>query len=76
MTLSSWVLKVFSDGGSTGQAIPVFQQSHGKNHLFLMFKWNFLCFNMCPLPLDLSLSTEKILSQSFLLLPPPRIYRC
>lgn len=64
MTLSSLVLKVFSDGG-TGQTIPVFQQPHSKRHLFLMFKWNFPCFNMCPLPLVFSLSTENIPSVFF-----------
>lgn len=64
MTLSSLVLKVFSDEG-TGQTIPVFQQPHSKHHLFLMFKWNFPCFSMCPLPLVFSLSTENIPSVFF-----------
>ena len=33
----------------------------------LMFKLNFLCFSLCPLPLALSLgTTEKSLAQSLL----------
>lgn len=27
--------------------------------LLLMLKWNFLCFNVCPLPLVISLGTTK-----------------
>uniref|UniRef100_A0A8B9QH24 Glycoprotein endo-alpha-1,2-mannosidase n=2 Tax=Apteryx owenii TaxID=8824 RepID=A0A8B9QH24_APTOW len=41
--------------------------------VFLMFKWNFLCFSLCPLPLILSLgTTEKSLAPSSL--DPPIRY--
>lgn len=34
---------------------------------FLMFRWNFLCFSLCPLPLVLPLcNTESLVSPSFL----------
>jgi len=40
---------------------------------FLMFRWNFLCFNLCPLPLVLLLgTTEK--SGPILLTPTLKIF--
>jgi len=40
--------------------------SHSKKRHFLLFKWNFLCFILCLLPLVLLLgSTEKITTSSF-----------
>lgn len=40
-------------------------QPHSKKTCFLMFRQNFMCINMCPLPLALSLDTMvKSLAQS------------
>jgi len=36
-----------------------------RKKFFLMFRWNFLCFSLCPLPLVLPLgTTEKSLAPS------------
>jgi len=44
-----------------GQSVPGLH--HPQSEFFLMFRWNFLCFSLCPLPLVLSLDTteEKML---------------
>jgi len=47
-----------------GQPVPGLHHFRGKK-FFLMFRWNFLCFSLCPLPLVLSLgTTEKSLAPS------------
>jgi len=70
-TLSRWVLNTAREGNSTTSLGSLFQCSvtlRGKK-FFLMFRRNFLCFNLCPLPLVLSLgTTEKSLCGKLLLL--------
>jgi len=65
--LSRWVLNISREGDSTTYLGSLFQCSvtlRGKK-FFLMFRRNFLCFNLCPLPLVLSLgTTEKSLAPS------------
>jgi len=55
------------EGDSTTSLGSLFQCSvtlRGKK-FFLMFRWNLLCFSLCPLPLVLSLgTTEKSLALS------------
>jgi len=67
-TLSRRVLNISREGDSTASLGSLFQGSvtlRGKK-FFLMFRWNFLCFSLCPLPLVLSLgTTEKSLAPSF-----------
>jgi len=66
-TLSRWVLNISREGESTTSLGSLFQCSvtlRGKK-FFLMFRQNFLCFSLCPLPLVLSLgTTEKSLAPS------------
>ena len=66
-TLSRWVLNISREGDSTTSLGSLFQCSvtlRGKN-FFLMFRRNFLCLSLCPLPLVLSLgTTEKSLAPS------------
>ena len=60
-------LNISREGDSTTSPGNLFQGSvtlRGKK-FFLMFRRNFLCFSLCPLPLVLSLgSTEKSLAPS------------
>ena len=66
-TLSRWVLNISREGDATTSLGNLFQCSitlRGKK-FFLMFRWNFLCFSLCPLPLVLLLgTTEKSLAPS------------
>jgi len=66
-TLSRQVLNISREGDSTTSLGSVFQCSvtlRGKK-FFLMFRRNFPCFILCPLPLVLSLGiTEKSLAPS------------
>jgi len=66
-TLSRRVLNLSREGDSTASLGSLFQCSvtlRGKK-FFLMFRRNFLCFSLCPLPLVLLLSTtEKSLAPS------------
>jgi len=66
-TFSRWVLNISREGDSTTSLGSLFQCSvtlRGKK-LFLVFRWNFLCLSLCPLPLVLSLdTTEKSLAPS------------
>ena len=66
-TASRQVLNISREGVSKTALGNLFQCSvilRGKK-FFLMFRWNFLCFSLCPLPLVLSLgSTEKSLAPS------------
>ena len=66
-TLSRRVLNISREGDSTTSLDSLFQGSvtlRGKK-FFLMFRRNFLCFSVCPLPLVLSLgTTEKSLAPS------------
>ena len=66
-TLSRWVLNISREGDSTTSLDSLFQCSvtlRGKK-FFLMFRRNFLCFSLCPLPLVLWLgTTEKSLAPS------------
>jgi len=41
---------------SSGQPVPVTLKV---KKFFLVFRWNFLCFILCPLPLVLSLGTTN-----------------
>lgn len=41
------------------QLVSVFDDLHSKKNNFLVFKCNFLYYDLCPLPLDLSLGTKK-----------------
>jgi len=72
---SRWVLNISREGDSTTSLGSLFQCSvtlRVKKFL-LMFRWNFLCFSLCPLPLVLSLgTTEKSLAPSSW--HPPRRY--
>jgi len=52
----------------SGQPLPVFD--YLCNIFFLKFRWNFICFNLSPLPLVLPVSTtEKSLIPLSLLFP-------
>ena len=60
-TLSRRVLNISREGESTTSLGSLFQCSvtlRGKK-FFLMFRRNFLCFSLCPLPLVLSLGTRN-----------------
>jgi len=60
-TLSRRVLNISREGDSTASLGSLFQGSvtlRGKK-FFLMFRQNFLCFNLCPLPLVLLLGTTE-----------------
>jgi len=61
------LLNISREGDSTTSLGSLCQCSvtlRGKK-FFLMFRWNFLCFSLCPLPLVLSLgTTEKSLAPS------------
>jgi len=47
-----------------GQPVPVLRHPQ-REEVLHMFRWNFLCFSFCPLPLVLSLgTTEKSLAPS------------
>ena len=74
-TFSRRVLNISREKDSTIPLGSPFQCSvtlRGKK-FFLMFSWNFLCFNLCPLPLVLSLGTTgKSLAPSSW--PPPCRY--
>jgi len=65
--LVRWVLNISREGESTTSLGSLFQGSVTVREklFFLMFRQNFLCFNLCPLPLVLSLgTTEKSLAPS------------
>jgi len=67
-TLSRQVLNNSREGDSTTSLGSLGQGSVTLRvkKFFLMFRWNFLCFRLCPLPLVLSLgTTEKSLAPSF-----------
>jgi len=62
-----WVLNTSCEGDSSVCLGSLFQCSITTKvkSFFLMFRWNFLCSSMCPLPLVLSLGTaEKSLALS------------
>jgi len=59
--LSRWLLSISREGDSTTSLGSLFQCSvtlRGKK-FFLMFRWNFLFFSLCPLPLVLLLGTTE-----------------
>jgi len=57
------------------QAVPMISHPMRVKKIFLIFRWHFLCFSLCPLPLFLSLgTTEKCLGLSSL--HPPCRYLC
>ena len=64
---AGWVFNISREGDSTTSLGSLFQCSvtlRGKK-FFLVFRRNFLCFSLCPLPLVLSLgTTEKSLAPS------------
>jgi len=67
MNIFNWVLNTFRDADSTN----LFGNQKKKG---IVFKWNFLYFSLCPLPLILSLNTtERCLALSSSL-PPSGIY--
>jgi len=60
-TASSRGLNISREGDSTASLGSLGQGSvtlRGKK-FFLMFRWNFLCFSLCPFPLVLSLDTTE-----------------
>jgi len=60
-----------SRGESTASLGSLFQRSVtlSVKKFFFMFRWNFLCFNLCLLPLVLSLgTTDKSLAPASLLM--------
>jgi len=66
--LSRRVLNISREGESTASLGSLFQcfVTLRVRKFFLMFRCNFLCFSLCPLPLVLSLgTTEKSLAPSF-----------
>ena len=65
-TLSRQVLNISREGDSTTSLGSLFQCSVALRgtKFFLMFRRNFLCLSLCPLPLVLSLGTEKSLAPS------------
>ena len=61
------VLNISREGDSTTSlgSLPQCSVTLRGKKFFLMFRWNFLCFSLCPLPLVLSLgTTEKSLAPS------------
>ena len=61
-TLSRWVLNISREGDSTTSLGSLGQGSvtlRGKK-FFLIFRQNFLCFSLCPLPLILLLCTTEM----------------
>jgi len=72
-TLSRRVWNISREGDSTTSLGNLFQGSIIlKGKFFLIFRWNFPCFSLCPLPLVLSLgTTEK--SHSVIILPAQRM---
>jgi len=65
-TASRWVLNISREGDSTTSLGSLGQGSialRGKK-FFLMFRRNFLCFSLCPLPLVLSLKVPLSLGKS------------
>ena len=67
-TLSRRVLNISREGDSTTSLGSLFQCSFTLRvkKFFFMFTWNFLCFNLCPLPLVLLLgTTPESLAPSF-----------
>jgi len=76
-TLSRWVLNISREGESTSSLGSLFQGSvtlRGKK-FFLMFKWNFLCFSLCPFPLVLLLAPLKRVWPHPLDIHPSDIYK-
>ena len=71
-TASRQVLNISRDGDSTTSLGNLFQcfVTLKVSKLFLLFRWNFLCFIVCLLPLVLSVgTTEKSLAPSSWHLP-------
>jgi len=67
-TSSRQVLNSSREGDSTTSLESLFQcfVTLKVKMFFLMFRWNFLCFSLRPLPLVLSLgTTERSLAPSF-----------
>lgn len=52
----------------SGKSVSVLSHLHSKEFI-LVFRWNFLCISLCPLPLILLLSTTKYSPNSILLTP-------
>ena len=74
-TLSRRILNISREGDSTTSLGNLFQCSvtHRVKKFFLMFRWNFLCFILCPLLLVLSLGTTEE-SGPILLTPTLQIF--
>lgn len=60
-TVSRWFLNISLEGDSKTFLVNLCQCSVTcmVKKLFLMFKWSFLCISLCPLLLDLLLSTPE-----------------
>ena len=72
-TLSRRVWNISREGDSTTSLGRLFQSSvtlRGKK-FFLMFRRNFLCFSLCPLPLVLSLGTKYIYTSPSIIVHHP-----
>ena len=68
-TTSSQVLSISTDGDSTDSLGNLCQclTTLTRKKCFLVFRWNFVCFNLCPVPLAPSVGTpEKCLAPSSL----------
>lgn len=53
----------------SGQPAPLFDQTHSKEKLFLMFKWNVLCFGLCLCPfISLLHTTTHLVNLEFAVL--------
>ena len=59
--VSSWIFDIFKDGGSTVSLGNLFQGLTilTVKKFFLTFRWSFLHFHLCPLPVVLSLGITK-----------------
>lgn len=56
--LSKQFFNICKEGDSTASGQPVTVLTHPQSKCFLIFRWNILCFSLCPLLSILSLSTE------------------
>ena len=70
-TASRRGLNISREGDSTASLGSLGQGSIALRvkKFFLMFRWNFLCFSLCPLPLVLSLAVQEEDGHSALLQP-------
>lgn len=71
-TMSSWVLNI-STGGDSTTSLANLCHPWNLAHLdkyFLVFRWNLMVFNLCPLPLGIPVGTTKNSLSPFSSFPP------